>query len=316
MKERDGSLSGVVATRLESESKPGRRNDGFKIGLVIEGGCMGGVVSSGMVLALGERVLPAFDAVYGVSAGSAAAAYLLSGQSEAISIYYENVNTPDFFDPKRFFSGEPVVDISYLTHKVMKDIKPLQWEEVINHPVELHILVTEAHRARAVDINHFSGQDDLLDAIYFSCLMPLIAGKPAVVDEKTAYTDGGVATGGICLSEALADGCSHILVLRSGPDGVIPRDGFFPSDLLGYFLLKDEYPNLARLILRTFRKLYRKTLLTIEAAKTENPRIESISIPNSCQPVAPFEMDRRKLIRGARDGFKAAEAKIKTILER
>lgn len=313
MRERRRSFSDVVADRIGVESEPERRDDDFKIGLVIEGGCMGGVVSAGMVLALGESILSAFDAVYGVSAGAAAAAYLLAGQRE-ISIYYENVNGPDFLDPRRFFSGEPVVDISYLTHKVMKEIKPLLWERVVDHPIELHIMVTEAVQAQTVDFNHFESQDDLLDAIYFSCLMPLIAGKPAVIDEQTAYTDGAVATGGICLDEALADGCTHVLVLRSGVEGMIPKDGFSILEVLGYFLLRDEFPKLARAVLHSYRKLYRRTLLTLEAAN--NPRIETISLPRNSQPVAPFEMDRRKLIRGARDGYRAAAAKVRRILSK
>lgn len=309
------SLSEAIAGRIAAESRPGRRDDGCKIGLVVEGGCMGGVVSAGMVLAFGERVLSAFDALYGVSAGSAAAAYLLTGQSAAISIYYEDVNKPEFLDSRRLFSGKPMVDIAYLTHKVMKEIKPLQWERVVGHPIELHILVTEARQARTVDFNHFESQDDLLDAIYYSCLIPLVAGKPAVIDEQTAYTDGAVMTGGICLDYALADGCSQVLVLRSGPEGVIPREGFTVLELMGYLLLKNEYPKLARAILHIYRKMYRQTLLTLEAVKTGSHRVEAIALPKGGQPVAPFEMNGRKLIRGARDGYKAAAEKIRMMLK-
>lgn len=316
MKERDGSLSGAVADRIIAESKPGRRDDGFKIGLVIEGGCMGGVVSAGMVLALGESILSAFDAIYGVSAGSAAAAYLLSNQSEAISVYYEDVNNVNFFDPGRFFSGKPVVDISYLTHKVMKEIKPLQWEKVVGHPIELHILVTEANRAEVVDFNHFDGQDDLLDAIYYSCLMPIIAGPPALIDENTALTDGAVSTGGICLAEALADGCTHVLVLRTGAEDQTEKGVFTLVELIGYLLLKREYPLLAQTILFSFKRRLKETLQTLQAAKNNQPNVEAIALPKGCQPVAPFEMDKRRLIRGARDGYKAATAKLRDILSR
>lgn len=316
MIEREGSFFGVVADRLDSESRPGRRTDGFKVALVIEGGCMRGVVSAGMTLAVGRRIVDALDAVYGVSAGSAAAAYLLAGQAEAISIYYEDVNRPEFLDPRRFFSGEPMVDIPYLTHKVMKEIKPLHWERVIDHPIELHIMVTEARQAQTVDFNYFESQDDLLDAIHYSCRMPLIAGWPVEIDGQTAYTDGAVVTGGICLTEALADGCSHVLVLRSGLEGEVPNEGFSMAEILGYFLLRDEYPRLARAILHTYRRRYCKTLKMIEAAETENPSIESICLPKTSQPVAPFEMDKRKLIRGARDGYRAAVVKFREIRRR
>lgn len=316
MIEREIGFAAVARARLESGSKPGERDDGQKVGLVIEGGCMRGVVSAGMVLAFGERILSAFDAVYGVSAGAAAAAYLLTGQSEAISIYYEDVNKPEFLDPRRIFSGKPMVDIAYLTHKVMKEIKPLQWEKAVGHPIELHVLVTEARQAQTIDFNHFESQEDLLDAIYYSCLIPLVAGRPVIIDEQTAYTDGAVITGGVCLDYALADGCTHVLVLRSSPEGVIPKEGFSAAELMGYFLLRDEYPKLAWAILHVYRKMYRQTLLTLEAVKTGDQRVDAIALPKGSQPVAPFEMDRQKLIRGARDGHKAATAKLRNILSR
>ncbi len=196
----------------------------------------------------------------------------------------------------------------------MKEIKPLDWRRVIDSPIKLHIMVTEAHQAEAVDFCHFDGQEDLLNAILYSCLMPVIAGPPAEVNETTAYTDGAVATGGICLSEALAGGCTHLLVLRSGPEGSVPNGNFTLVELLGYLLLKDEYPKLAQSILREFRKRYRDALYLIEEAKANNPTIEAITPAKNEPLVSPFEMDSKKLIRGARAGYRAAAMRVRSML--
>ena len=69
----------VLAARAQAGSQPGRRDDGFRVALAIEGGGMRGTVSAGMALALDELgLVTAFDAVYGASAGAITAAWLLS----------------------------------------------------------------------------------------------------------------------------------------------------------------------------------------------------------------------------------------------
>ena len=68
----------VLAARAQAGSQPGRRDDGFRVALAIEGGGMRGTVSAGMALALDELgLVTAIDAVYGASAGAITAAWLL-----------------------------------------------------------------------------------------------------------------------------------------------------------------------------------------------------------------------------------------------
>ena len=61
----------MLAARTQAGSRPGERDDGFRVALAIEGGGMRGTISAGMALALDELgLVPAFDAVYGASAGA------------------------------------------------------------------------------------------------------------------------------------------------------------------------------------------------------------------------------------------------------
>jgi predicted acylesterase/phospholipase RssA len=61
----------VLATRARAGSRPGARQDGFRVALAVEGGGMRGTISAGMALALDELgLVTAFDAVYGASAGA------------------------------------------------------------------------------------------------------------------------------------------------------------------------------------------------------------------------------------------------------
>jgi predicted acylesterase/phospholipase RssA len=69
----------ALAARHRAGSQPLARDDGLRIALIIEGGAMRGIISAGMALTLDELgLVPAFDAVYGASAGAITGAWLLS----------------------------------------------------------------------------------------------------------------------------------------------------------------------------------------------------------------------------------------------
>ena len=76
LREREGILAPLNPTlsllkrRHDEASIPGKRKDSFKLGLVVEGGGMRGVISGAMLMGLLTLSLrPCFDAVYGASAG-------------------------------------------------------------------------------------------------------------------------------------------------------------------------------------------------------------------------------------------------------
>ena len=309
-----GPVTSVIRERQVSGSQPGYRQDNFKIGAVIEGGCMRGAVSGGETLGLcALGLLPAFDAIYGVSAGAAAGSYLIAQQAEAVSIYFENVNNEFFFDLRRILIGQPAVDISYLTHTVMKEIRTLDWKKVITSPISLHIFVTSATDAKSVDLTKFSSQEELLFAIHCSCRMPIIAGKPLQVAENIHYTDGGVSTGGgLALEEAIADGCTHLLVLQSKPDQASYQAKPGAMELLAYLLLKPEYPALARAVMK-IKGRYARNCEKIKSAET-NPglypqAIEGVRVPAGTPEVAMFETNKRRLVAGAQAGKRALLSK-------
>ncbi len=61
----------VMRQRQLAGSKPGQRTDGCRVGLVVEGGGMQGIISASMLLQLSRLGLRStIDAVYGASAGA------------------------------------------------------------------------------------------------------------------------------------------------------------------------------------------------------------------------------------------------------
>ena len=56
----------LLLSRLQDGSAPGARGDGFKLGLVVEGGGMRGIVTGAMLMGLQDTgMMNVFDAVYG-----------------------------------------------------------------------------------------------------------------------------------------------------------------------------------------------------------------------------------------------------------
>ncbi|MEJ3654127.1 patatin-like phospholipase family protein [Actinomycetes bacterium KLBMP 9759] len=74
----------LLRDRTRQGSTPGNRGDDARLVLLIEGGSSRGAYSSGMTVTIEQLgLLPAFDAVYGSSAGALNAAWLLCGRAES-----------------------------------------------------------------------------------------------------------------------------------------------------------------------------------------------------------------------------------------
>src|SRR2546429_2189239 len=101
----------VIRKRRDSGSGPGHREDGHCVGLAVEGGAMRGVVSGAMLLALADlECRRCFDLVVGASAGAINAAYFLADAAwETLSVYFQELLSPDFISMRRAFTRSPVL---------------------------------------------------------------------------------------------------------------------------------------------------------------------------------------------------------------
>lgn len=220
----------VISTILErkkNRSKPRHRDDSHKIGLVIEGGNMRGVICGGMIAGLETLdLLNSFDAIYGTSAGAITGAYLIARQARfGTRIYYEDLNNKNFINFARFFIGRPIVNLDYLFNDVMINRKPLDHEAVINSPIPLNAIVTNVDDMLPEVINHFKSKEELFQALRASANMSIAAGPPVKIGGKH-YLDGGLFEP-IPIRYAEEDSCTHILVLLTRPYGSMR--GVYPN---------------------------------------------------------------------------------------
>lgn len=185
----------MLHERVRAGSKPGQRQDAYKIGLAIEGGGMRGAVSAGAAAAINLLGLSdAFDSVYGSSAGALIAAFFVSRQLNGTIIYSDVIPRAGkrFLDRGQLLNamglpvGEnrPVLNLEYLLDDVIRNTVPLDWESFwSNNQVQpLNVVASSLHSMQSVALKsqagHFDSLDQLLLCLKSSMCVPGVAGPP------------------------------------------------------------------------------------------------------------------------------------------
>ena len=211
----DHRLTSIVGDRLAAGSRPGSRTDGYRVALAIEGGGMRGSISAGMALAVHELgMLDAFDAVYGASAGALAAAWLLSSRPQGLLGCLDPRFMQACIRKTNLLRGRPMVDIERLIEEIYIREYPLDYASVLKTPIELHLLATDIDTGEPVDLfSKTTDIDTLRLALRASTALPVLAGRPVTLGDRR-YFDAGLAES-VPFRQALKDGATHVLVLRS-----------------------------------------------------------------------------------------------------
>jgi predicted acylesterase/phospholipase RssA len=205
----------IIDERVWTASIPGHRADPYRIALSIEGGGMRGTVSAGMALALHELgMVPAFDAVYGSSAGAITGAWLLSSTPQGLRGWADPDYARTLIRWSALLRGRPVVDVRTLVEVVYQTEFPMDFGSVLASPVEYHPLGTDAESGQSTDLRPLIADPaELRLALRASASLPFLAGPPVMLRGRRFY-DAGVAES-VPLRTPLAQGATHVLVLRS-----------------------------------------------------------------------------------------------------
>ncbi|MFZ2871668.1 patatin-like phospholipase family protein, partial [Zavarzinia sp.] len=212
-------VAALALARSRDGSRPGARGDGYRLALVIEGGGMRGVIAGGMVSALDHLgLVPAFDAVYGTSAGACAGAYLLAGQAlRGTRIFYEDINNGRFLSVARVFRRRPVMNVDYLIDHVMTAIKPLDTARLMASAIPLTMMATRVADAAPVALTGFRRHGEVMQALRASTRVPLLGGPPVAGPGGAMLVDGALSAP-VATALAEAEGATHVLALITRPD--------------------------------------------------------------------------------------------------
>ncbi|MEJ3653846.1 patatin-like phospholipase family protein [Actinomycetes bacterium KLBMP 9759] len=201
-----------VLRALARRREAGSRADGHRIALVVGSGGMRGAYSGGMAHALDDAGLgPWFDVVYGCSAGAYIGAALILGHGRGSAhIFFEDMASRAFIDPRRLGRRQPMVSLDHLIDHVLVESKPLPWERVMASPVPLLVVATAADDLTGHVLEPRTVEEWKL-AMRATASIPLLAGRPVELHGRR-WIDGAVAEP-LPVLRALRDGASHVLTL-------------------------------------------------------------------------------------------------------
>ena len=275
-------------------------DDDHRVALVVEGGCMRGVISAGAVTALEHLGLAQrFDAVYGVSAGAFDGAYMLAGQAAmGTTIYFEDLPAAHFVRARRMLAARPPIALDEVVDEIVARRKPLDLAAVEDARPEFHVLATCLEH-RALERLH----GPLLERLRAAARVPLLSGPPVRIYGCRLY-DGGLLSP-LPVELAAADGATHILVLRTRPDGpAIKRHARVERAMLSW--LHRAHPETRSMPVVPARR-YERQLAALPAGITSHGEAQVQVIVPDAPPMSQSEMDPATLRAGAWTGLTSVE---------
>ena len=179
----------------------------MKTGLVLEGGALRTIFSSGVCDAFLNEKLPMPDYTIGVSAGIAYGVSYLSRQKRRnlqLLMHYANdrryMGWGNFFDPRnRSYFG-----LKFAYDTIPNELVPFDYDTFEAYPGQVEAVVTNLQTGRA-EYREVPRRDASFLLLQATCAMPVLF-QPIRLDDGAPYLDGGCSDA-IPWKRALAVGC-------------------------------------------------------------------------------------------------------------
>lgn len=304
------NVTELLEHRRSTGSSPGRRADPYRLVLTIEGGGSRAAYPSGMAIALDELgLLPAFDAVYGVSAGAMAGAWFASGDASRGLARWPQL-TAEVLKVRHLCQGRPLIDTAAAVGAAERQA-PGILQRICESAIPLHPIATCTEDGRPRDLNPYMRDAPSVGrALMASANIPLLCGRPIELGGHT-WVDGGLAES-VPYRAAVAGGATHIVVLRCRIEGeAARRPNWREHAAVASYLVRHSRPTFSTWLLRYESGLADDLLMARQAAGdvTTGPRVLEIRAPHDAHPVARLERDpqilRRAIYVGRAAGYAA-----------
>lgn len=257
----------------------------MKTGLVLEGGGMRGVYTTGALDCFQDNGLT-FDYVIGVSAGACHATSYLSGQrGRSFQINVEYSQDKRYISLGNYLRTKSVFGMDFIFHEIPDRLLPFDYEAMGKNPTEFVVGVTDVLTGQPF---YFTNpKTDMVNTVVAaSSAIPIFS--PMVEIEGKQYLDGGTADP-IPVKKALEDGCDKVVVILTRPRGYQKQPEGFRKIYRRKF---KKYPAMAEALDRR-HEIYNDTLKLIETLEKEGRAI--VLAQTSPIPIGRFEKDPAKL---------------------
>lgn len=187
----------------------------MKLGLVLEGGGMRGVYTTGALDCFQDHHLT-FDYVIGVSAGACHATSYLSGQrGRSFKINLEYSQDKRYVSLRNYLKTKSVFGMDFIFHEIPDHLLPFDYRAMDKNPTEFVVGVTDVLTGHPF---YFSSPEIQMvnTVVAASSAIPIFS--PMVEINGKQYLDGGTSDP-IPVKKALEDGCDKVVIVLTRPRG-------------------------------------------------------------------------------------------------
>ena len=267
-------------------------------GLVLEGGGMRGVFTSGVLDCFMDHGIR-FPYTIGVSAGACNGLSYMSGQRGRAK--YSNIDMLDkyhFIGIKHLITKGNIMDFDLMFHEFPERIIPYDYEAYAKCTEEYEMVTTNCHTGKACYYNEKHNPHRIIDIVKASSSLPFVC--PIAYVDGTPMLDGGIADS-IPLLRARELGYNNNVVVLTRNKGYRKEDK--PSKVPVFFYRK--YPLLKQAIAAR-NMMYNRQIELVEELEAKGELI--VIRPMLPIIVSRMEKDTSKLLDLYNQGYQAAQA--------
>lgn len=181
--------------------------------LVVEGGAMRGIFSTGVLDGFLAREFNPFDIFFGVSSGSGnLAAFLARMPRRNLKIYTDYSLRPEFINWKRAVLGGPLMDLDWLWEITIREIR-LDLQTIFAPGKPFIVCLTDAATGAAV--YQQTDAANLEEVLKASSALPVLYNSFPLIEGERKL-DGGFSDP-LPVRAAMDAGAKKIMVVRSRP---------------------------------------------------------------------------------------------------
>lgn len=268
----------------------------YQAGLVLEGGGMKGVYSSGVLDFFLDKGLE-FSSCYGVSAGACSlCSYLSKQRGRAYHVTVDYLEDKNYCSAYSLLTTGDLFNVDMCYHRIPDELNPFDYDTYNQYRGNFYSVVTniETGETEYISIKDLSKE---IDAVRASASLPLVSRN--VPFRGKLYLDGGISDS-IPLARSMKDGNTKNVVIMTKEKGYRRS----PSSMLSLVKLRyRKYPKVYELM-KNRHINYNKTLDFMEEQIASGSAF--LIQPKQKSEVGRIEKDQTKLKALYEEGYRDA----------
>jgi len=226
--------------------------------------------------------------------------FAAGGAWEALSVYYDHM--PNGFLRSRWLLHRPRLDMAYVFERIMVKEVPLDTDTLAASPFDVRIVLSDVDRMEPTIVSARDVASDIRSYLQAGSWLPILAGSPYLLNGGR-YLDGGLLWPDP-LYAALADDCTHILMLNTAAEGSVNPTSSLAVSVL-YRVLNRWAAGLGdrHLESRSRWEVARAKLRTAHSVTLHGRAVLRLRPAAGSHTVQRLTMHRGALLDGARAGY-------------